>query len=200
VPRRGLRVIAGAAGGLPLVAPKGGRARPTTDRVKESVFGALGPGRLVDVAVLDLYAGSGALGIESLSRGARSAVLVDRDRLAADACRRNLTTTRLNGRARVQCSTVTAFLSAGAPAEAPFGLVFVDPPYETDTDEVTRVLTVLAGSGWLAPGATAVVERGAGARPDVPIGWTSGWERGYGDTLVTVLTSGTQGRSGVTAT
>ena len=72
-------MIAGAAGGLALVAPKGGSARPTTDRVKESVFGALGPDRLVDASVLDLYAGSGALAIEALSRGAARAVLVDRD-------------------------------------------------------------------------------------------------------------------------
>ncbi len=192
MPRRGLRVIAGAAGGLPLVAPKGGRSRPTTDRVKESLFGALGPDRLVDVAVLDLYAGSGALGIESLSRGARSAVLVDRDRLAADACRRNLATTRLGERARVRCSTVATFLAFGPPEEAPFGLVFLDPPYETDAAEVVRVLGALDGPGWLEPGATVVVERRAGARLDVPVGWLSGWERGYGDTLVTVLTASTR--------
>ena len=136
VPRRGLRVIAGTAGGLPLVAPRGDRSRPTTDRVKESVFAALGPDRLEGVAVLDLYAGSGALAIEALSRGARHAVLVDRDRLAVDACRRNLASTRFQDRARVQASTVGAFLGAGPPAEAPFGLVFVDPPYETAPDEV----------------------------------------------------------------
>ena len=115
VPRRGLRVIAGTAGGLPLVAPRGGQSRPTTDRVKESVFAALGPDRLEDVAVLDLYAGSGALAIEALSRGARRALLVDRDRLAVDACRRNLTSTRFDDRARVQGSTVDAFLRPGHP-------------------------------------------------------------------------------------
>jgi 16S rRNA (guanine966-N2)-methyltransferase len=203
VPRRGLRVIAGSAGGHPLVAPRGGRARPTTDRVKESVFGALSGGggdRFAGAAVLDLYAGSGALGIEALSRGARVAVLVDRDRLAADACRRNLASTHLRDRARVQCSTVASFLSSGPPGEAPFGFVFVDPPYETDTEEIVRVLSVLSGPGWTAPGASVVIERGAGAALDPPVGWASGWERGYGDTLVTVLTAGTQGRSGVTAT
>ena len=118
------------------------------------------------MAVLDLYAGSGALGIEALSRGARVAVLVDRDRLAVDACRRNLASTHLRERARVQCSTVTSFLSAGPPGEAPFGFVFVDPPYETDPAEIVRVLSVLSDPGWTAPGASVVVERGAGAPLD----------------------------------
>ena len=197
--RRGLRVIAGTAGGLMLVAPRGGRARPTTDRVKESLFAALGPDRIDDVVVLDLYAGSGALAIEAMSRGAGSAVLVDRDRLAADACRRNLTSTRVRDRARVQCSTVAAFLSAGPPEEAPFGLVFVDPPYDTADGEVARVLRTLAEPGWLEAGATVVVERPAGARVEVPVGWSPGWERGYGDTLVAVLTTAPGGqRSGDT--
>ncbi|HZP30044.1 MAG TPA: 16S rRNA (guanine(966)-N(2))-methyltransferase RsmD [Acidimicrobiia bacterium] len=192
--RRGLRVIAGTAGGLTLVAPRGGRARPTTDRVKESLFAALGADRLEDVVVLDLYAGSGALGIEALSRGARRAVLVDRDRPAADACRRNLTSTRLRDRARVQCSSVTAFLAAGPPAEAPFGLVFLDPPYDTPDAEVERVLHALADPGWLTADASIVVERAAGTRVDVPVGLVPGWERGYGDTLVAVLTTAAGGR------
>jgi 16S rRNA (guanine966-N2)-methyltransferase len=194
VARRGLRVIAGTAGGLTLVAPRSGRARPTTDRVKESVFGALGPDRLDDVAVLDLFAGSGALAIEALSRGARHAVLVDRDRLAADACRRNLASTRFQGRARVQSSTVTAFVASGPPREAPFGLVFLDPPYDQPDAEVGRVLDALAVPGWLTPGATVVVERPAGARVPVPVGWSTGWERGYGDTLVTVLSAAPGGQ------
>ena len=105
-----MRVIAGAAGGLPLVAPKRGAARPTTDRVKESMFAALGADKLVDASVLDLYAGSGSLAIEALSRGAACAVLVEREHSAIDAIRRNLTTTRLRGQARVQGSTVATFL------------------------------------------------------------------------------------------
>ena len=110
-------MIAGVAGGLALVAPKGGAARPTTDRVKESLFGALGPDRLVDASVLDLYAGSGALAIEALSRGATRAVLVDRDHAAVTAMRRNLATTRLRGQARVQGSTVAAFLAGDTPSD-----------------------------------------------------------------------------------
>jgi 16S rRNA (guanine966-N2)-methyltransferase len=158
------------------------------------LFGALGPARLDDVAVLDLYAGSGALAIEALSRGARHAVLVDRDRLAVDACRRNLASTRFRERARVQTSTASAFLSGGPPAEAPFGLVFLDPPYDTPDAGIARVLDSLAAPGWLASGASVVVERSAGARVPVPVGWTPGWERGYGDTLVTVLTAAPGGQ------
>src|SRR6266545_1373361 len=163
--RGGLRVIAGTAGGLPLVAPKGGAARPTTDRVKESVFAALGPDRLVDASVLDLYAGSGALAIEALSRGAARAVLVDRDRAAVTAIRRNLATTRLRGQARMQGSTVATFLAGKPPAERPFDLVFLDPPYAATPAELGRVLNGLDRSGWLAEAAAVVVERPSGAGP-----------------------------------
>jgi 16S rRNA (guanine966-N2)-methyltransferase len=182
-------VIAGNAGGLALVAPKGGAARPTTDRVKESLFGALGPDRLMDASVLDLYAGSGALAIEALSRGADRAVLVDRDRSAVTAIRRNLATTRLRNQARVQGSTVATFLDGKPPAERPFDLVFLDPPYATSA-ELGRVLSGLDRSGWLAEGATVVVERPSGVGPaPAPEAWKATWERAYGDTLVTVLTT-----------
>lgn len=185
-----MRVIAGAAGGLPLVAPKRGAARPTTDRVKESLFAALGPGRLVDATVLDLYAGSGALAIEALSRGAARAVFVERDHAAVDAIRRNLATTRLGGRARVQGSTVATFLAGKPPAEQPFDVVFVDPPYGTTAAEVARVLATLEESGWLAGAATVVLERSSEADTvAAPGSWKTTWERAYGDTLVTVLTT-----------
>src|SRR6266480_3318298 len=165
--REGLRVIAGDAGGLALVAPKGGAARPTTDRVKESLFGALGPDRLVDASVL-----------------------VDRDHAAVTAIRRNLATTRLRGQARVQGSTVATFLAGKPPAERPFDLVFLDPPYTSSSAELGRVLSGLDGSGWLAEGATVVVERPSGVGPaPAPEAWKATWERAYGDTLVTVLTT-----------
>src|SRR5215471_16899259 len=118
---RGLRVVAGSAGGLHLVAPKG--ARPTTDRNKESLFSSLGDA-VVDAVVLDLFAGSGALGIEALSRGATRAVFVDRDRRAVDAVRANLHTTGFAERARVQGTGASTFLRR-LSSEAPFDLVFV---------------------------------------------------------------------------
>jgi 16S rRNA (guanine966-N2)-methyltransferase len=188
--RGGLRVIAGTAGGVPLVAPKKGAARPTTDRVKESLFAALGPGTLDDATVLDLYAGSGALAIEALSRGAARAVLVERDHAAVQAIRRNLATTRMREQARVQRSTVATFLGGKPPAERPFDVVFLDPPYGVTASEVTRVLTGLDESRWLADGATVVLERPTEAGPvPAPESWETTWERAYGDTLVTVLTS-----------
>jgi 16S rRNA (guanine966-N2)-methyltransferase len=188
----GLRVIAGSAGGLSLVAPKGGAARPTTDRVKESLFAALGPERIVDASVLDLYAGSGALAIEALSRGAARAVLVERDHAGVKAIRRNLATTRLRSEARVQDSTVATFLGGKPPAERPFDLVFLDPPYATTPSELSRVLGGLDRTGWLAERATVVVERQSEAASAIaPESWETTWERAYGDTLVTVLTTPT---------
>ena len=188
----GLRVIAGSAGGLSLVAPKGGAARPTTDRVKESLFAALGPDRLVDATVLDLYSGSGALAIEALSRGAARAVLVERDHAAVTAIRRNLATTRLRSQARVQDSTVATFLGGKPPAERPFDLVFLDPPYAATAPELGRVLGGLDRTGWLAQSCTVVVERSSEDAPvPAPESWETTWERAYGDTLVTVLTTPT---------
>jgi 16S rRNA (guanine966-N2)-methyltransferase len=186
----GLRVIAGSAGGLHLAAPKGARSRPTTDRVRESLFASLDQHfGVADASVLDLYAGSGALAIEALSRGATRAVLVDRDAAAVEAIRRNLATTHLRDRARVWRSTVASFLG-GACEDAPFDLVFLDPPYATTSSEVDRVLHALAGSGWLGADAAAVVERPSTApRPTLPGTWEVAWERSYGDTLVTVAVS-----------
>jgi 16S rRNA (guanine966-N2)-methyltransferase len=182
-------VIAGTAGGRLLVVPKGS-ARPTTDRVKESLFAALGERVIGDAAVLDLYAGSGALAIEALSRGAGRAVLVERDADCADAIRQNLEATGLTERARVHRGAVEGFLRRGAPPEAPFGLVFLDPPYDTPPTASAAVLEELAAPGWLGAGAAVVLEQASGgSRPRLPGSWTTAWERAYGDTLVAVATA-----------
>ncbi len=184
---RGPRVIAGEQGGLRLVAPKGARTRPTSDRVKESMFGALGAARLAGAVVLDGYAGSGALGIEALSRGATRATFVDRDPRAVDAIRRNLASTRLGDRATVHRRGFGGYLVARVP-DVPFDLVLLDPPYDLAGPELARILASLATPGWLADGASVVVERSASAGPPtLPPGWQVAWERVYGDTLV-VLT------------
>jgi 16S rRNA (guanine966-N2)-methyltransferase len=180
-----LRVVAGSVGGRRLVAPKGD-ARPSTDRLKEALFAALGRDRIVDTTVLDLYAGSGALAIEALSRGATQAVLVDRDGAAEQAIRANLRTTEFEEAARFQRSTVSSFL-ARPVAEAPFDLVFLDPPYDMPSDEVTRVLAALAVAGVVAAAGTIAIERPkAGVPIEIPEGWQIQKERAYGDTLLVV--------------
>jgi len=181
-------VIAGEAGGLRLTAPKGTRTRPTADRVKEALFAALGPGRLLGAVVLDLYAGSGALAIEALSRGAATALLVDRDPLAVDAIRRNLRSTTLMDRARVQRRGVGSVVRGMPPTDAPFDLVFCDPPYDQPAGKLAGVLEALAVPGWVAPDGTVVVERAASAGPPLlPPGWEVTWSRVYGDTLVVLV-------------
>jgi 16S rRNA (guanine966-N2)-methyltransferase len=175
-----LRVIAGSAGGRKLVAPKGG-ARPTTDRVKEALFSMLGPARLQEATVLDLYAGSGALAIEALSRGASRAVLVDHDRAAEAAVTANLATTGFDGVARFRRSTVSAFV-AGPATDAPFDVVFLDPPYDLSSEDVSGVLAALAAGNVVAPDGTVVVE--------LPAGWGIEKDRAYGDTLLVVAHAG----------
>ena len=180
-----LRVIAGSAGGRRLIAPKGD-ARPTTDRLKEALFASLGRHRTDDAAVLDLYAGSGALAIEALSRGAARAVLVDRDAAAEAAICTNLSTTGFTDVATFVRSPVERFLRAEAP-ETPFDLVFLDPPYDVSSTEVAAVLQQLASGRWPAHGATVVIERPRGGEPvELPDGWGTEKERAYGDTLLVV--------------
>ncbi len=187
MPKPRLRVITGQAGGRRLVAPA--HLRPTTERVREAVFSALGA-HVVDAAVLDLYAGSGALAVEALSRGAAVAVLVDDDRAATDACRANLDTTRLAARGRVRTMPVARFLAAAPPSEAPFDLVLIDPPYAAPAHEATQVLEALTRPGWLTPDARVVLETAATSPPPEPNGPDAlevRSRRKYGDTLVTTL-------------
>jgi 16S rRNA (guanine966-N2)-methyltransferase len=122
-----MRVIAGSARGLPLVAPRGSSTRPITDRVKETLFAILGD-RVPGARVLDLYAGSGAIGIEALSRGADAVDFVERGREALTALRSNLERTRLGDAARVHPVDVDAYLARGDGG--PWDLVIADPPYE----------------------------------------------------------------------
>ena len=177
------RIIAGDAGGRRLAVPSGEAVRPTSDRVKESVFSALGLGRLVGARVLDLYAGSGALGLEAVSRGAAEALLVDRDKAAAAAIRVNIDTLGFDGRAVLRQAAVATLL-ADPPGE-PFDLALLDPPYDTPAADVEEVLRLLVEREWVTLDATVVVERAAGSQVlNWPSGWGSTWERCYGDTLV----------------
>lgn len=179
--------MAGEVGGRRLVVPGG--VRPTTELVREALFSMLAT-RIDEVAVLDLFAGSGAMAIEALSRGAARAVLVDRAPSAVTACRENLESTGLTDRARVVDRPVEVFLASDPPSEAPFDLVFCDPPYEMASVELVTVIDALARPGWLSADAAVAVERPSGGGPVAwPAGWAVGWERRYGDTLVSVLSA-----------
>jgi 16S rRNA (guanine966-N2)-methyltransferase len=187
---RGIRVIAGSARGRRLVVPPGPDVRPTKDMVREAVFSALSArGAVVGSRVLDLYAGSGALGIEALSRGADRAVFVESEPAAIAAIEENVDALGLQDRTRVVRSDVARFVAGGgsAPADAPFRLVFADPPYLTADRDVAAVLAAFAAPGLLADDATVVVERPTGSDVVPPEGLGTVWERIFGDTLVVFL-------------
>jgi 16S rRNA (guanine(966)-N(2))-methyltransferase RsmD len=163
------RIVAGVAGGRRLAVPPRG-TRPTTDRVREALFNVLAVRLDFDgLRVLDLYAGSGALGLEALSRGAASVVFVDSDRRAAEVIGRNIETVGLPG-ATVRRGTVATVLAAAAPA--PVDLVLADPPYDVGADEVDQILADLGRHGWVSAGSVVVVERPA---PSPPLTWPDTW-------------------------
>ncbi|MEZ0353603.1 16S rRNA (guanine(966)-N(2))-methyltransferase RsmD [Mycobacterium sp. pR1184] len=174
------RIIGGVAGGRRLAVPPRG-TRPTTDRVRESLFNIVTARRdLTGSAVLDLYAGSGALGLEALSRGAASALFVESDQRTAAVIARNIEALGLPG-ARVRRGPVAAVLAGGAAS--PVDLVLADPPYDIEAAEVEAVLDALSTHGWVRAATIAVVERPAGgASLTWPDGWTPWPERIYGDT------------------
>jgi 16S rRNA (guanine966-N2)-methyltransferase len=181
-------VIAGAARGRRLVAPEGDHVRPTKDIAREAVFSALeARGAVADADVLDLFAGTGALAIEALSRGAASATLVERDRAALAAIRANIEVLPEDAVTVVVARDVTRYLEGASPSGGPFDLVFVDPPYDTADQDVTGVLAALTAPGWLAADAIVSVERPLRHQVVAPPGLRTGWERTFGDTLLTLL-------------
>ena len=177
------RVIAGMLRGRRIHTPKGSATRPTSDRTREALFSALAArGVLEGARVLDLYAGSGALGVEAVSRGAAGATLVDQDRGAVAAMRRTVADLRLTT-VRIQARAVHAYLS-GAASE--HDLVFLDPPYDLADETLGEVLAALA-AGWLAPEAVVVVERSTRSpEPTWPGGLDPAWSRTYGETALWV--------------
>ena len=185
-----MRIVGGALSGRRFAGPKGDATRPTAERVREAMFSALAArGAVEGQRVLDLYAGTGALAVEALSRGAARAVLVEHDRREAAVARRNLEHTGFTAVARVLATDVARFLTGAPPAEAPFGLVCCDPPYEAADPVVDAVLAHLATPGWLAPGALVVVERPVGSALGAPPAWEPRFARTYGDTLVHLLSA-----------
>jgi 16S rRNA (guanine966-N2)-methyltransferase len=159
--------------------------RPTTDRVRESLFNVLAARLdLTGMAVLDLYAGSGALGLEALSRGADSALFVESARAAAAVIARNAATLGLTG-ATIRRGSVAAVLAGGAAD--PVDLVLADPPYEVDAAQVAALPEALSEHGWAGPRTVVVLERPAGSPPlDWPSGWRAWPPRVYGDTRLEI--------------
>jgi 16S rRNA (guanine966-N2)-methyltransferase len=177
-----VRIVAGSRKGARIVAPKGVDTRPTADRVREAAFNLIGP--VEDMAVLDLFAGSGAMGIEALSRGAAQAVFVESDRNATRAIERNLEKLGLTGAAIVQMDAITA-LATEAAAGRRYDLVLVDPPYEMFSSVQTGLARYLPAL--LEPGALVVVETGAAEEPELPLPKRT--SRRYGSARLTVFES-----------
>lgn len=183
------RIVAGEAGGRRLSVPGGRGTRPTADRVREGLFATVAAlrGTLDGARVLDLFAGSGAVGLEALSRGAADVLLVESDPRAVRAIRENIEALRLRG-AQLIADRVERVLGRGpggpggksGPGER--DLVFADPPYAAPGTEVQRVLAALRDNGWLVPGALVIVER---ATRSGPLTWPAGYapdrSRGYGE-------------------
>lgn len=176
-----MRIVAGSHRGRRLVAPKGMRTRPTSDRVREALFSIL-----FDVSgfrVLDLFAGSGAIGLEALSRGAQRCVFVEKDRTALDALLANVASLELSDRAEVRRQTVAAALTDLIDRGERFDLVFADPPWDQASVLLTGVLA--AGSALVADGGRVVLEHAArDETPSAPAGWSATDRRQYGDTAL----------------
>jgi 16S rRNA (guanine966-N2)-methyltransferase len=183
-----MRVIAGSARGTRLGRVPAG-VRPVSDRVREGVFSSLG-GRLEGARVLDLYAGTGALGIEALSRGAEAAVFVDASPAAVTAVRDNLARTALEDRTTVHRSDVRRFLERTSAETKGFDLVFLDPPYESGGSELDPVLELLDVKPLLREGFTVVLSRGSRSSKDViPLHWAVARRLSYGDSVVMLFRS-----------
>ena len=179
------RIISGTAGGRRLQTPPGSSTRPTSDRVREALFSRLEHRGLIEGAsVLDLYAGSGALGLEAASRGAAQVLLVESHKAAAKVIRANAVVIGHPG-VRVLADTVERALAAGPPTGLRFDLVLVDPPYDVTEDALAAELAALVQHQWLAREAFVVVERSSRSpQPTWPDGLELSGEKRYGETAM----------------
>jgi 16S rRNA (guanine966-N2)-methyltransferase len=184
-----MRVVAGAYRGRTLAAPKGDHTRPTTDRVRESVFSALTSllgAELGGGTVLDAFAGSGALGIEAISRGCRSATFVENDREALRTLKANLDSLGAQGQARIVQGDVLSLAQKGALPGGPFSLLLLDPPYRLAWCDIEVMTSALARNEQLEDGAAVVYEHASAT----PVEWPSGFEltarKKYGSTGIDI--------------
>jgi 16S rRNA (guanine966-N2)-methyltransferase len=185
------RIIAGSAGGRRIRMPPGSGTRPTTDRVREAIFSAIAAWAATSAAAAeqtlaglgfcDLYAGSGAVGLEAASRGASPVLLVEQDRLAAQHIRRN--SAELGLSVTVKLGDVSSLLHRSAPAG--FDIVFADPPYDYASEDVDAQLVRLIDHGWVTRPGLVILERsGRSAPPNWPAVVPKTWARPYGETTV----------------
>ena len=179
------RIIAGTHGGRRLAAPAGATTRPTSDRVREAFFSALeAMTDLSGARCADLFAGSGAIGLETISRGAAYALLVESDARAARVIRDNIVSLKAGTAARLVTGKVAQVVAA-PPDGGAFDVVFADPPYAVTDAEMTELQKALLDNGWLAPDAVVVLER---ATRGGPLTWVDGItaerSRRYGETTL----------------
>jgi 16S rRNA (guanine966-N2)-methyltransferase len=178
------RIIGGSVGGRRINTPRGAGTRPTSDRVREALFSAVESwcGSLQGLRFLDLYAGSGAIGLEAWSRGAGVVTLIEQDRRTASLISANAKGLGF-AKADVRVAAVAGVLHT--PPAAPYDIAFLDPPYPLDGGAVDADLTALASNAWLVPGALVVVERSArSAEPTWPDGLEPIRSRRYGETVL----------------
>jgi 16S rRNA (guanine966-N2)-methyltransferase len=186
-----MRIVGGRLGGRTLAAPKSQNIRPTSDRLRESLFNILAHGYgdpITGARVLDLFAGTGALGLEAMSRGAAFALFIDDGAEARALIRQNVEALGLGGITRIFRRDATR-LGAVHPNE-PFGLVFLDPPYRKGLAE--KSLESLRDGGWLAPDAVVIVEEAADAEFAMPDGFAEMERRRYEDTELVLLRVGSK--------
>ncbi len=185
------RVIAGECKGLMLKAPKGERTRPTTDKVKEALFSIL-QREIPDALFLDLFAGSGQIGIEAVSRGAKSAVLVDENRDAVAAINENIQKTRLESKIRLIRRDVLAALRELGSGPDTFDIVYMDPPYDLAVTMFRKIAESLCERKLLSPGAVVILEhRAEDTVPENVINLTFYRRCKYGTTMLTFYTTDT---------
>lgn len=182
-----MRIVGGEFRGRPLATPRSNAIRPTTDRTREALFNVLAhrfADRLQDARVLDLFAGTGALGLEALSRGASHCLFIEESSEGRGLIRDNVEAFGLLGRTKIFRRDATGLGNVGTIQ--PFGLLFADPPYGKGLGE-KALASALAG-GWLIPGALCVVEESASVPFGPVAGFTLADERNYGETIIRLLT------------
>ena len=186
-----MRIVSGKYRGLSLATPKDARIRPTSDRVREALFNVLAHNdfetgfTLVGARVLDLFAGTGALGLEALSRGAAFVMFVDDHFESRGLIRRNVEAAHATGISKIWRRDASALGDMPANANGPFNLVFIDPPYRQGL--AARALAGLVAGGWLSRTAVLAVETAAEEDLPLPAGLAIADKRAYGDTLVRLL-------------